>query len=164
MPIKLIKNRLFEVNLAVTLLYWVIAPLVHRYLVFEVGNAMTFSVALGIVVAYSPGAFRSMRLPWREVYAAHFITVGIWQFWLVEACQRVWSMVNRAMGQPPGFNDNLSLGYLIVMGALAGVYHVITKEQSDVFPHSDWRVMGVMATIATLILFTGWKLLGVGGT
>lgn len=162
MPIRLIKNRLFEINLAITLAYWAIAPLVSRYLVFEVGNALTLSVALGIVVAYSPGAWRSMRLPWREVTAAHFITVGIWQFWLVEAGQRIWSIINRALGQPPHFNDNLALGYLLMMGALAGFYHVITKEQSDIFPHSDWRMIGVMFAVASFVLFVGLKLLGVG--
>lgn len=162
MPTRLVKNRLFEIDLVATLLFWVVAPFLSRYLVFELDNALTLSISLGIIVAYTPGAWYSLRLPWYQVQASNFITVGIWQFWLVEAFQRIWALISRSLGRPDWMADHLFPAYLIWMGAFAGFFHVVTKEQSDVFPSSNWRLIGVVVSISGIVFYVGYRLIILG--
>lgn len=160
MPRRLISNRIFEVILAVTVLYWAIAPFMARYLVFEIVNSLLLSISLGIVVAFTPGAWRSMRMPWDLLTASHFITVGIWLFWLVEAMQRLWSLIFRALGFQAAMAYHLWLGYLLVMSIVAGIFHIIVKEPSDLFPRSNWRNIGIIVAISLMMLLVGIRIIG----
>lgn len=148
---EILRSRLGQV-LYVMLLIWAgLAIGLKPARLIAIENAFLIAAGFGVSIAYAPYAVGALRQ--RRPAQGDLLALGIWLAWIAIACERVYSMVGRALGKGmPFFNTSLHTAF-IYLTILGGVCHLAAPEAVDgQIPRKAWLRMGGLSAIAILIL------------
>jgi hypothetical protein len=121
----------------------------HRTLM-QFLNMATLSVAVAIVITYSP-AWAATLLK-KRLNGEDALSLGIGCTWLAEIGQRLWSIIWRGLDQPGWMTDSYVLPLLLTLNFLGGVQHITAPGAVDgVVPRRNWIILGAAVGVATFL-------------
>jgi hypothetical protein len=121
----------------------------QRHYMFDVVNALTVSVGVGVLIAYFPGIWRSLMEPrWS---GSHYLIFGIFLTWVATATRHLWNWVWRFLGKPPEMIDHPIVAFMVWLTFTGGILHMMAKGALDgEIPRENWIRLGVMVAIGVV--------------
>lgn len=147
----ILRSRLGQLLYALLIIWAAAAILLKPVRLIAVENAFLIAAGFGVSIAYAPYAIAALRT--RRPAQGDLLALGIWLAWIAIACERVYSLVGRALGKGmPFFNTSLHTAFIYIT-ILGGVCHLAAPEAVDgTIPRKAWIRMGGLSAIAILIL------------
>jgi hypothetical protein len=109
--------------------FWILPPFLTRTELFDVVNALSCTVAIGIIMRYGRGALAALRTQhWDNLERAHFLTLGIAIAWVAIAARNTFTWVWRATGYPPWMLDHPFWAFTVYAVATAGALHIVAAD------------------------------------
>jgi hypothetical protein len=114
-----------------------------RQFMFDIVNALTVAVGVGVLIAYLPGICRSLQeLRWD---GTHYLVLGIFVTWSATALRHLWNWIWRFLGKPAEMIDHPIVAFLVWMTFMGGVLHMTARGALDgEIPRENWIRLGVV--------------------
>jgi len=138
---KFLWSRHFLAGVAMALTFvplWWFLPTTY---LFDLVNALTVSVGIGVLIAYLPGIARSFTM--KRWTGANFLVLGIVAAWVAIDGRHLWNWIWRYSGKPDAMIDHPLVAFMVWLTAWAGVLHLAAKGAIDRdIPRENWLKAG----------------------
>lgn len=132
--------------------FWAVAPFVPRKLLFDVLNAVVSAVGLGVIAAYLPGVWITLRT--NLASTGHFLVTGIALTWVASNGRTFWNWAWRYYGKPDYMIDHLMVAFFLVVLIMGGILHLAAKDViEEKVPTRTWRKAGILLSLGFAIGF-----------
>jgi len=133
--------------MAIWAAFWPIAWVLPRHNLFDLVNALTVAVAIGVLVAYAPAVRRSLMR--NDLSGSHYLVLGIACTWAATSVRHVWNWAWRYMDKPDAMIDNPIVAFLIWVMFTGGALHLTARDAIDGhIPSRNWVWLGVVVAVA----------------
>ncbi len=147
----IIRSRHFLIGVALVLAFVPLTYLPPIYL-FDLVNALTVAVGIGVLVAYGPGIFKSFQQPRWD--GSHYLVLGITATWTATAGRHLWNWAWRFMGKPPDMIDHWMVAFMVWLAFMGGVLHLTAKGAiGGEIPRENWIRLGVVVACGLATAF-----------
>jgi hypothetical protein len=122
--------------------FWVVEPFVehHEYL-FDVMNALSVSVGIGILIAYSEGIYESLVT--KRPIGGHWLILGIAVTWVASSVRQIWNWAWRWLDQPLWMINHPFVAFLVWVLVTGGALHLMSKNAIEgQIPRRNWLRLG----------------------
>lgn len=143
------------------MLYWPLALFIPKPVFLELINGVVASSSIGIVMAFIPGAWTSLRLRPYRLQGAHLLVLGITLLQFAIAALFAWGWAYRVFDKPEWMIDHLFRGWLVYLISIAGLLHLMATDiEHEAMPSRGW--MRLCAAVAAGLLLSVILILFVG--
>lgn len=127
--------------LALWILFWPVALMLPISWLFDIVNALSVSMAIGVVTAYLPGVIDSIRR--RGLSSGHYLVLGIVITWMATAVRNSWNWTWRWLGEPPWMINHIFVAFQVWVLFTAGILHMVAQDSIDGrIPRENWLKLG----------------------
>jgi len=150
------KTPLISTTVVLGMLLWLaflpflfIAP---RQELFEMLNAVIFSVAIGILIGYAPGVWEAVRRPLSELRAGDALQIGIFIGWGATAIVFVVLWYWRLTGKETDVVDSALSAFSRWMLTTAGFMHLAASGSIDgMVPLKSYIKAGIYTAVGIFV-------------
>ena len=136
------------VILGVWIFYWPITYVLPKAVFLEMLNGMLSAVSIGIVLAYFPGAWRSLRARPYALQGAHLLVLGVTLMQLAITGLFIWGWAYRILDKPYWMTDSMLRGWFVYLLFIANVLLLMaTDVDNDAMPTRSWLHVGSFVAI-----------------
>lgn len=140
----LFKNRTIWHALAYWAAFIPLAYYVPREHLFDVLYAIACCVGVGVLVAYGPGMWRSLKL--QTLNGGHYLVLGIGCTWTATIARFVWGWAWRFLGRPDWMVDHVFIAFTVWVLISGGALHLTAKNAiNGAIPKSNWLWLGAVS-------------------
>ena len=119
----------------------------------ELGNMILFSLAIGIVTAYTTTAWGIFRYSMLD--GATVLSIGIWLGWLSISYRTAGAVLWRFFDKPEGWLDSALWGLHILGTCCSAICHLLGPESMNGrVPTKEWVRIGVIVAGAMMLAGT----------
>jgi hypothetical protein len=145
----ILRNRNIWIAFFVWGLYWTFAPFMDRADLFDLVNGLSVALGIGVIIAYCPGGWRSLKLKADDMTSGHYLVLGVITVCSAFTVHRVWQWVWRWYGEPKWMSSHLMVGWFLWIIASGYVVHITSVGAIDGrIPASNW------------VRLAGWVVIG----
>lgn len=156
---RVVRNRLTWTALTVWLLFWPIAWALERDTLFDLVNALSVSVGVGVLCAYMPGFWYALRH--QPLSGPHYLVLGIGCTWLATSIRHMWNWGWRFLDKPEWMIDHPFVAFLVWVLFTGGCLHLTAKGAIDGdIPKSNWIWLGAVVAVAVFLTLVAAFFLG----
>ncbi len=135
-----LRNYLIAAFIGASAIFFIIAKLVPRLLLFDVVNPISAVLAIGLIVTVRRGVYAFFR---SSNNAAGILWFCIALFGLYVAIRHGWNAAWRHLGNPTWMQDHILVAYLIFVSGFASVAGIAAYEDVEIsggrVPPRRWR-------------------------
>ena len=156
-----VQNRNLWVAFAVWGSFWLFAPFMDTSDLFDLVNGLGVAIGVGVIFAYAPGAYRSLRLPPDRMLAGHYLVLGILTAVAGFVAHRFWGWIWRWVDKPTWMLDHKVLAWFFWIIASGYVVHLTSVNAIEGrVPGKNWVRLGIyvaagLVLAAVAITFIG---------
>jgi hypothetical protein len=144
-----LRSRRFWICLGAVISFLPLISLPPNYL-FDVVNALTVAVGVGVLIAYFPGICKSLREPKWD--GTHYLVMGIFVTWIATAVRHLWNWVWRFLGKPPDMIEHPFVAFLVWATFMGGIMHMTAKGALDgEIPRENWIRLGIVVAFGVMM-------------
>lgn len=145
---RFLKNRVVLFVIAAWFAYWPVAYIVPRPLLLEFINGMIAALSLGLVMAYTPGAWKALRTRPYRLSGGHLLILGVTLVQAAITSIFTWGWFYRIFDKPQWMEDHAIRGWLVYLIFIGGVLHLMAGDvnSDSSFPTKGW--LHLSATVA----------------
>jgi hypothetical protein len=144
------KSKVFWTGVVVWLCFWPFAILIPKDYLFDIVNAFSVCVGIGVIIAYMPGIKAALEA--RKMTAGQFLILGIACTWLATVGRHLYNWIWRYLGKPEAMIDHPMVAFLVVMLVSGGFLHLSASHAIDEeFPETSWRQLGIVTAFSLAV-------------
>lgn len=119
---------------------------------FDLVNALTVAVGVGVLAAYGPGVWRSYQQD--EWGGGHYLVLGIAVTWIATTLRHMWNWAWRFAGKPDAMIDHPAVAFLVFLAMLGGTLHLAASGAIDGdIPRRNWLRLGIALAVGLALAF-----------
>jgi hypothetical protein len=161
---KLITSRTLWTAIGLWALFWPMAFGMTRHALFDLLNALSVSVGVGVLIAYLPATYKALTTSHRT--GGDLLVLGINCTWFAVIGRQIylwwwrWHTNIEAINRGEGPLNHVFFAFLVWMLILGGVLHLSARGAIEGIPPVNWVIIGGtvasgLALFLCVLLFLG---------
>ena len=149
----LFRSKMLWAGLAVWASFWVLVPLVATPHLFDLVNALSASIGIGVIVAYSRGIYDALTT--KNRVGGHYLILGIACTWLGASIRTIYNWIWRWLDKPEGMIDHPFVAFMMFVVFTGGALHLTAQNAIEgCIPRKNWIVLGAIVSASLFMTFT----------
>jgi hypothetical protein len=147
----ILKSKNFWVVVALSAMFWLIAPHYNRSYVFDVVNALSIAGCIGVVVMYYPSVAKKLGTWWwvfrNDLSGVHYFIIGVMGLLIYVAARHTYNVVWRWNDKPAWMIDHLWVAFMIWWTFMIAIMALLSRDMEEgMIPKENWRWIGIFVT------------------
>jgi hypothetical protein len=148
----ILKSKNLWVVVALTAVFFLIAPFYPRSYVFDVVNALSIAACIGVLVMYYPSVSKKLGT-WLWIFrndlsGVHYFIIAVMGLLLYVTVRHVYNVTWRWLGKPEWMIDHLFVAFMIWWTFMIAVMALLSRDMEEgIIPKENWRWIGIFVTL-----------------